>query len=69
MNKIKNKMMKMNFSKFFRHFASVSVITVLFGAAASAVFRTHISELISYERSVKMNERKYSYYANDLPCP
>ena len=43
MNKIKNKMMKMNFSKFFRHFASVSVITVLFLVLQRVLYFARIS--------------------------
>ena len=55
MEKIKNKVMKVDYSKFFKRFIPLAIIFLLLGGAvAGFVLRTQISEVASY-----LNETEY----------
>ena len=55
MEKIKNKVMKVDYSKFFKRFIPLAIIFLLLGGAvAGFILRTQISEVASY-----LNETEY----------
>lgn len=59
MTKLKNKILRMNFAKFFRRFVIATLLAVLVGGIATGIaFRTQISEAVTYVRSVKAEGQK-----------
>lgn len=68
MTQLKNKILRMNFAKFFRRFVIAAVLTVLVGGIATGIaFRTQISEAVTYARTVKAEMQKDGMENHEWP--
>ena len=60
MDRIRNRVMRTDFPKFFRKFIIVAVLAVIFsGAAAGIAFRAQIAEIVSYEKLTEVQDGRY----------
>jgi len=59
-DRIRNRVMRTDFPKFFRKFIIVAVLAVIFsGAAAGIAFRAQIAEIVSYEKLTEVQDGRY----------